>query len=89
MGVVWVECPEPPPTDVMVRMTYTFAGSTRVGAQPAAVEDNSALILVVPKPQEQPRPGPVLLAIDLCVPDGNRPVSVSNTVVNLLNVSRG
>jgi tetratricopeptide (TPR) repeat protein len=90
MGMAFVTCPGPAPTDLLLRMTYTFVGSTQVRVNPVAVEHNTGLILEIYNPLDKPQDGPVLLTIDLCVPDGREPSAaltpVSNTVAVLLDV---
>jgi tetratricopeptide (TPR) repeat protein/NAD-dependent dihydropyrimidine dehydrogenase PreA subunit len=83
---LWATCHEPLPSNVLLRITYTFVGSTGVSAQPADVPTDGVLVVMVPNPQERPQPGPMLLAMDLCVPDGAALSPVSNTVVSLLDV---
>jgi tetratricopeptide (TPR) repeat protein len=90
MGMAFVTCPGPVPTDLFLRMTYTFVASTKIRVNPVAVQNNSALILEIYNPLDKPQDGPVLLTIDLCVPESREPSAaltpVSNTVAVLLDV---
>lgn len=83
---LWVTCNEPLPSNVMLCITYTFVYSTRVATQPVDVPRDGVLVAEIPTPLGPRRLGPMLLAMDLCVPDGEGLVSVSNTVASLFNI---
>lgn len=91
-GVVGVTCTGAPPEVATLRMTYMLAGSEHVCAQAVSVPGDGPLALAITNPALELDSGPVVVAIDLCVPEDSPPSgalrSVSNTVARLLDMAQ-